>query len=78
MKQKYTSANTSINKEPPAIYKLVSNKIKETDQVIDYGCGKYFDDYNLPNNYFGYDPYNRDDKSVLGKKYDIALALIHM
>lgn len=73
MKQKYTSANTSINKEPPAIYKLVSNKIKETDQVIDYGCGKYFDDYNLPNNYFGYDPYNRDDKSVLGKKYDIAL-----
>jgi len=41
--------------------------------VIDYGCGKFFDKYGLPGNYAGYDPYNRDDKSVLERKYDVAL-----
>lgn len=73
LKQQYTSANTSINKEPPAIYKLVADRIKETDRVIDYGCGKFFDDYHLPNNFFGYDPYNRPDEEVLEHSYDIAL-----
>lgn len=72
--QKYTSADTSINsKKIPAIYNLVSSKIKPTDQVIDYGCGKYFDNYNLPENFVGYDPYNRDIKEVLNRKYDVAL-----
>lgn len=73
-KQRYTSADTSINSnKKPAIYSLVSNKIKETDQVIDYGCGKYFDNYDLPENFTGYDPYNRDDRTALNRKYDIAL-----
>ena len=71
--QKYTSANTSINRKRPAIYGMVSDKISDTDQVIDYGCGKYFDDYDLPSNYFGYDPFNRNDETVLNNKYDIAL-----
>ena len=72
-KQKYDSRETSINKRKPAIYNKIENKINETDQVIDYGCGKYFDEYNLPENFFGYDPYNRPDESVLNKEYDIAL-----
>ena len=62
--QKFTSANTSINSTKlPRIYRLVSNKIGDNDKVIDYGCGKYFDNYNLPDNYSGYDPYNRNDNS---------------
>lgn len=72
--QKYTSANTSINSTKlPKIYKLVSERITDDDAVIDYGCGKYFDNYNLPNNYVGYDPYNRPDDKVLNNEYDIAL-----
>ena len=74
MEQKYTSANTSINsKKLPAIYRMVSGRINETEKVIDYGCGKYFDSYNLPENYHGYDPYNRPEKSELNTKYNIAL-----
>lgn len=73
MKQKYTSANTSVNKNLPAIYRLVAGKIKDGDCVIDYGCGKFFDDYNLPDNFYGYDPYNRPDETVLNRKFDIAL-----
>lgn len=71
--QKYTSADTSINKDRPAIYRLISDRIKADDLVIDYGCGKYFDDYELPDNYFGYDPFNRDNKELLNRKYDVAL-----
>ena len=73
-KQKYTSANTSINsKKLPAIYKMVADTISDKETVIDYGCGKYFDNYNLPDNYHGYDPYNRPDNNVLNKTYDVAL-----
>lgn len=69
--QKYTSANTSINSTKlPRIYSLVH--VNENETVIDYGCGKYFDSYNLGDNFFGYDPFNRDDKEVLNRKYDIA------
>lgn len=73
-KQKYTSADTSINsKKKPAIYRMIKNRVDENTQVLDYGCGKYFDNYELSDNYSGYDPYNRDDKSVLDKKYDVVL-----
>ena len=73
-KQRYTSANTSINsKKLPRIYNLVSERINGNQTVIDYGCGKYFDNYNLPDNYVGYDPYNKPNDELLNKKYDIAL-----
>ena len=73
-KQKYTSANTSINSTKlPAIYKMVAPTIKDTETVIDYGCGKYFDSYHLQENFNGYDPYNRPDAEMLTRKYDIAL-----
>lgn len=72
MKQMYTSADTSINsKKLPAIYGIV--KIKENETAIDYGCGKFFDNYNLPQNICGYDPYNRVDLSVLERRYDKVL-----
>ena len=74
MKQKYTSADTSINSTKlPAIYRMIFGKIKETEAVLDYGCGKFFDNYNLPKNYFGYDPFNRADASVLNRTYDVSL-----
>ncbi len=74
IKQKYSSASTSINsKKLPAIYRIVSKRIKETDKVIDYGCGKFFDNYNLPSNYVGYDPFNRNNDEILNEKYDVAL-----
>ena len=74
MSQKYTSANTSINSSKlPRIYSLVKNQIKEDDLVIDYGCGKYFDSYQLGSQYFGYDPYNRNNPDLLENEYDVAL-----
>lgn len=75
-KQKYTSANTSINKEPPRIYSLIGKDIKDNETVIDYGCGRYFDDYHLGPNFFGYDPYNRTEEQndgLLDREYDIAI-----
>ena len=73
-KQKYTSANTSINSTKlPRIYNLVSERINGDQTVIDYGCGKYFDNYKLPDNYVGYDPFNRPDNELLNKTYDYAL-----
>lgn len=76
MYQKYTSANTSINKEPPKIYTLIGGTIKDTETVIDYGCGKFFDDYHLGDNFFPYDPYNRSDEEnadIRHTTYDIAI-----
>lgn len=69
--QKYTSANTSINKNKlPVIYKKISwEKIKEDWEhthigkpcVLDYGCGRYTDHIkkflaDLGFDYVGYDP----------------------
>ena len=40
MDQKYTSANTSVNKNYlPAVYNKV--KLNKGESVLDYGCGKY-------------------------------------
>ena len=73
-KQKYSSANTSINSgKMPRIYSLVRDNISDDISVIDYGCGKYFDKYELPQNYVGYDPYNRPDDDLLDRTYDVAL-----
>lgn len=73
-KQRYTSAATSINSaKMPKIYGIIKGTINPEMTVIDYGCGRYFDNYGLPENYFGYDPYNRPDKAVLERHYNVAL-----
>jgi len=72
MSQTYTSANTSVNKgKLPRIYNLVDFGPEQS--VIDYGCGKYFDSYQLGKNIVGYDPYNRNNLELLLNHYDIAL-----
>jgi len=72
MSQRYSSANTSINSSRlPRIYGLV--KLNSESSVIDYGCGKFFDSYNLGDNVVGYDPYNRNNPELLKTKYDVAL-----
>ena len=76
MEQKYTSANTSINSTKlPAIYSKVKEVGDPTISIIDYGCGKYLDNYKAKVNceLSGYDPYNRPDRTVLNKRYNIAL-----
>lgn len=73
--QKYSSANTSVNANKlPKIYTLAADKIKGK-KVIDYGCGKYFDNYlsKVDAELYGYDKYNRDDQAVLQGSYDIAI-----
>ena len=72
MNQKYSSANTSINStRKPKIYNLVS--IPQNANVIDYGCGKYFDNYEFDFNCVGYDPYNRPEEDVLNRSYEYAI-----
>lgn len=73
--QRFTSANTSVNSgRMPKIYSLASDLIKGKS-VIDYGCGKYFDNYlgNVDCDLHGYDKYNRPDESEIEGEYDIAL-----
>ena len=71
MEQRYTSADTSINsKKKPAIYSKVN---VTSGSILDYGCGKYFDSYGLPENISGYDKYNRPDAEVLTRHYDKVL-----
>lgn len=63
--QKFTSANTSINKNRlPALY----NKITLCGNVLDYGCGKYTDHIRarvmsepLTESIRFYDPFNQPD-----------------
>ncbi len=65
--QRFTSANTSINKSRlPKIYNLL-DKISNC-VVVDYGCGRYTDhirewakDRDIQ--WFGYDKYNQDSKT---------------
>ena len=72
--QQYTSRNTSINStKMPKIYTLVKELIDENASVIDYGCGKYFDNYKLNFNCVGYDPYNYQKAKLLDSTYDYAL-----
>ena len=70
MNQKYSSKNTSINHRLPAVYgKLAKAGIALTN-ALDYGCGRYFDGYNLAN-VVGYDPFNyvRPENVAPGKHY---------
>jgi len=70
MKQNYTSANTSVNKDKlPAVYSKVDFLAMATCfgmNVLDYGCGKYDNGKEFCNemgiDWFGYDPYNRSDE----------------
>lgn len=76
MKQKYSSAETSINSTKlPAIYGKVKELGDPAMSVIDYGCGKYLDNYKAKVNcqLFGYDPYNRPDVDALNRSYDVAI-----
>jgi len=77
--QKYTSADTSINsKKRPAIYgKLQRAHVfaqPVLPMVLDYGCGKHFESYNLGENVKGYDPFNYDRPENLVGGYDIVLS----
>lgn len=75
MKQIYTSANTSVNSSRlPKIYNLAKEKI-EGKSVLDYGCGKYFDNYidKVNAGLYGYDKYNRHDEIMLERNYDIVV-----
>ena len=73
IKQEYTSANTSINSSKlPKIYRFISERIGN-GRTIDYGCGKFYDKYRLPDNYVGYDPYNKPNEEVLKSKYEYAI-----
>lgn len=76
MNQRYTSRGTSINRRRPAIYtKLMKAGIRfERETAIDYGCGRYFDDYGLPKTVVGYDPYNgKGNEDLLDGFYDVAI-----
>jgi len=70
--QEYTSADTSINSSKmPRIYSLVD--VSKTGSTIDFGCGRYFDLYDLPENVVGHDPYNLPRPWLLLNHYDTAL-----
>lgn len=71
--QKYKSARTSVcnNGKLPRIYSLVD--ITSTGDTIDYGCGGYFENYNLPSNVVGFDPFNKPEYDLLKRHYDTAL-----
>lgn len=72
MNQRYTSKDTSINSvRLPKIYNLIHGKVSESDQVLDYGCGKYFHSYGLPDNFSGYDPYNLPTE--IADHYDVVI-----
>ena len=76
MKQRFTSKDTSINATKlPRIYSVLSKQLVGKT-VIDYGCGKYFDNYIKKvdcKQLVGYDPFNRPDNNVLLSRYDVAL-----
>ncbi len=78
MNQKYTSANTSINTgkngKLPAIYGKLRKLGVSLDNALDYGCGKYFDDYNLGKGVKGYDCFNYVHPENLTRTYDVVIS----
>lgn len=72
-KQKYKSARTSVcnNGKLPHIYSLVD--VTSTGETLDYGCGQYFDNWHLPPNVKGFDPFNKPDYKLLDYHYNTAL-----
>lgn len=82
--QKYTSANTSVNRSKvPAIYKntLVGMHLSGAAKVLDFGCGRFDTGMDYARETFGcevygYDPYNRTEEynmRALRQKYPIVL-----
>ena len=83
--QKYKSAATSVNGKNhiPALARIWESFENPDGQVkvLDYGCGKFdntkkfFED--LGYRYYGYDPYNRDEKenmdAMANTDYDYAM-----
>lgn len=65
IKQKYTSANTSINTINGA-YKKIVGKYPVGTSILDVGCGKYDSNKEFANQngfaWFGIDPYNRTEE----------------
>ena len=73
MEQKYTSRNTSINKNK--IPKIYAYQIPKGKSVLDYGCGKYtehIEEYANRNEikWKGYDKYNREEEDNQKEKSD--------
>ena len=75
-----TSANTSVNKRVPAIFKKISqiNGFKEFSTVYDCGAGKYPEyarEYlnKLHCTYYPYDPYNLDNETNFHSIYSLAV-----
>ena len=66
--QKYTSANTSINKTKlPILFKKLNEMGIHNTLIIDVGCGKFIDhikDYvsNMDCSYLPYDKYNQSEE----------------
>lgn len=64
MKQKFTSAGTSINSEKlPKVYRY---GLPAGSVIVDYGCGRYTEHLKANANgrglqWYGYDPYNRTE-----------------
>ena len=82
MKQKFTSANTSINKtKAPAIYNMKKAiELMTNKSIIDVGGGKYDTAIEKAKEYNAavsiYDAYNRSNEhnnKVLSNNYDIAV-----
>ena len=73
MKQHYTSADTSINRNKlPAIYRKLSKRGILKGTVLDFGCGKYTAhsaEYCAENgaDYHGVDKYNRTSDENLAE-----------
>ena len=65
VKQKITSANTSVNVLNGA-YKHIEGKYPIGTIIFDYGCGKYNTNRDFASkcgySWFGFDPYNRTKK----------------
>lgn len=79
MKQQYSSADTSINSSRlPAIYGklpwLKEGNLSDLGNVLDYGCGRFIENYNLPSNVRGYDPFNYNRPENLTGNYDKVLS----
>lgn len=77
--QKYTSADTSVNSTKlPAIYGklpwLKEGELSELGAILDYGCGKFIENYALPENVKGYDPFNYNKPENLTGGYDKVLS----
>lgn len=77
MKQNYTSAATSINKDKlPAVYNRFDFSAARI--ILDYGCGRFTDHIRAalyPSFYFPYDPYNQPQGRNLASTRAVSAAI---